>query len=99
MFGAGDKITGLALETNAFSIKDGTRLMLKANLLSARHELTRFVIETNAFGIRDDPKTQSRATFLVLSADLWKHRTYSLYPRQQVNKLNRTPAISPHAQS
>ena len=35
VFGAGDEITRLALESNALSTEDGTRLMLKANVFGA----------------------------------------------------------------
>ena len=52
-FGAGDEITGLALETNVFSAKDGTRLTQKANMFSARDELARLAIET--FRVGDKP--------------------------------------------
>ena len=55
VFGAGDEITCLALETNAFSVKDETRLMVKANVFGARNEITRLVIKTNAFGIGNEP--------------------------------------------
>ena len=66
MSGAGDEITRLALDTNAFSAKDGTCMTLKANVFGARHELTRLVIECqvylsvpnafgNAFVVVDEP--------------------------------------------
>ena len=55
MFGAGDEITRLALDTNVFSIKDRTCLTLKANVFDARDELTRLMIETNVFGVVDEP--------------------------------------------
>ena len=73
MFGAGDEITSLVLEMNAFSTKDTTRLTLNAKVFGGRNELTHLVIETNAFGIGDEHQTQSQATFLNLSADLWQH--------------------------
>ena len=38
-FGAGDKITHLALERNACSTQDGACLTLKANMFGARDEL------------------------------------------------------------
>ena len=47
---AGDEQTCLALKTKACSAKDGTRLILKANMFGAREELTRLAIETNTFG-------------------------------------------------
>ena len=52
--GAGDEITRLRLETKACSAKDGTRLMLKANMVGARDKLTGLAIETIAFGTRGE---------------------------------------------
>ena len=44
------KLTPLRLETKGCSAKNGTCLILKANMFGARDELTRLAIETNAFG-------------------------------------------------
>ena len=70
-FYAGDEITRLALEANAFSAKDGTRLTLKANLLGARDELTRSTIDRNwrrtrlALETNPKPKVEQPSSFLA----------------------------------
>ena len=95
LFGAGNEITRLALETNAFSAKDGMCLTVKENMLGARDELIRLVIETNTFGTGDErvwcwrcnakPEVEQPSSFIV---QIFGNTKLTACVLKQVNKLN-----------
>ena len=58
MFGAGDEITHLRLETKVCSTKDSMCLVLKVDMFGARDKLTRPEIEMNAFGTGGERASQ-----------------------------------------